>query len=108
MRWKPSVRTSLFHLPTDASVVAFLEQVVKDALVDAEKNNIVRFDEYMMFVWRRWMRRRYTLSQSQKRYSFLEGVYNSVKPIECSDGVESRREETAGDHSETKECEAEG
>ena len=54
------------------------------------------------------MRRRNTLSQSQKRYSFLEGVYNSVKPIECGDRVESRREETAGDHSETKECEAEG
>ena len=37
-------------LPKDVAVVAFLEQVVKDALVDAEKNNIVRFDEYMMFV----------------------------------------------------------
>ena len=33
----------------DIAVAAFLEQVVKDALVDAEKNNIVRFDEYMMF-----------------------------------------------------------
>ena len=37
-------------LPTDVAVVAFLEQVVKDALVDAEKNSIIRFDEYMMFV----------------------------------------------------------
>lgn len=37
-------------LPVDAAVVAFLEQVVKDALVDAEKNSIARFDEYMMFV----------------------------------------------------------
>ena len=54
------------------------------------------------------MKSRYTLSQSQKRYSFLEAVYNSVTTEGESDAVESRREEEAGDHPETKVCEAKG
>ena len=32
------------------------------------------------------MKSRYTLSQSQKRYSFLEGVYHSVAVEKCDDG----------------------
>ena len=86
----------------------FIEQVVKDALCDAQKNNAVRFDDYTMFVIGVVLIHSSTLSQADTRYAFLERVYASVAFVEGNDVVESGGEETPSNDTEAKVSEGKG
>ena len=66
----------------DIATSLFIKLVTKELLDEAEKDGTVRFDDYNLYAkFVNHIINRYTLSQKEKRYGFINDVYNNVMMI---------------------------